>query len=106
MAIYDLLIAVDNVNKDIVSESIYEVDHTVEVHEGHTFFTFKEVEVNPKIDLSFVSMEGALDEIGEENYALAMANLATKTLVISGNPQKFGMQAILNYGVPPEEFIH
>jgi len=106
MAICDVLIAVDNVNKDIISEAIYEVSHSVEVCDGHTFFTFKSVEVDLTKDLAFVSISGALDELGTVNYALAIANNNTKSLVLTGSPYKYGIQAILSYGTPSEQNIH
>tara|TARA_R110000744_G_scaffold259918_2_gene374983 strand:+ start:3234 stop:3362 length:129 start_codon:yes stop_codon:yes gene_type:complete len=41
MSICDVLIAVDNVNKDIVSEAIYEANYSVEVCEDQTSFFYQ-----------------------------------------------------------------
>ena len=64
MSICDVLIAVDNVNKDIVSEAIYEANYSVEVCEDQTFFLLSDIETDLSIDKSLMSIQGALDEIG------------------------------------------
>ena len=106
MAICDVLIAVDSANKDIIAEAIEAVDHTVEVCKDHTFFIMKEVELDLKKDLSMVSINGALEEIGEQNYSFVRADLLAKTMRISGNPMKFGVKALLTYGEPEKQPLH
>ena len=106
MAICDVLIAVDSVNKDIIAEAIEAVDHTVEVCEGHTFFILKDIEMDLKKDRSLVSVNGALEEIGEQNYSFVRADLLAKTMRISGNPMKFGVKALLTYGEPKKQPLH
>lgn len=106
MAICDVLIAVDSVNKDIIAEAIEAVDHTVEECEGHTFFVMKDIEMDLKKDMSLVSMNGALEELGEQNYSFVRADLLTKTMRITGNPSKFGVKALLTYGEPKQRPLH
>ena len=105
MAICDVLIAVDDVDQDIIAEAISEVAHKVESYEGQTFFTLKEIEMDLKKDKSLVSINGALEELGEDNYSFVRADLLSKTMRITGNPVKFGMKALLTYGAPKQS-IH
>jgi|TARA_R110000823_G_scaffold280662_5_gene398853 hypothetical protein len=106
MSICDVLIAVDNVNKDIVSEAIYEANYSVEVCEDQTFFLLSDIETDLSIDKSLMSIQGALDEIGEKNYSFVRANIVDNSMTITGNPRKFGVKAILKYGVPKSEELH
>ena len=106
MAICDVLIAVDSVNKDIIAEAIVAVDHTVEVCEGQTFFVIKDIEMDLKKDMSLVSINGALEELGEQNYSFVRADLLSKTMRITGNPMKFGVKALLTYGEPNKQPLH
>ena len=103
MSICDVLIGVDNVNKDIVSESIYELTYSIQVNNGQSFFTIMDVETDPKISLGLVSLNGALEELGATDYAMAVSNLENRTLVFAGNPDRYGMKAILTYGIDQEE---
>jgi len=100
MAICDVLIAVDSVDEDIIAEAISEVAHTVETYEGQTFFTLKDIEMDLKKDRSLISINGALEELGEQNYSFVRADILSKTMRITGNPVKFGMKALLTYGGP------
>jgi len=105
MSICDVLIAVDDINQDIIAEAISEVSHQVETYKGQTFFTLKDIEMDLKKDLSLVSINGALEELGEDNYSYVRADILSKTLRITGNPVKFGMKALLTYGGPVQS-IH
>ena len=94
----DLLIGVDSDDKEIISEVLYDCSYGVEVCDDQTFFLIEDVETDLEIDSSLISLSGALDEIGEENYSIVTANIDLNSLIIEGNPRKFSVQAILSYG--------
>ena len=106
MSICDLLIAVDNADKEIVTEALYHTDFSVEFCESQAFFTIPEVETDLSLDNSLISMQGSLDEIGEDNYAVVTVELLNNSLSIRGNPHKFGIRALLMYGNMAAEALH
>jgi hypothetical protein len=102
----DVLIGVDNANKDLISEVLYDCSYTVEVCEGQTFFFLEDIETDLDVDSSLISLDGALDEIGYKNYCISTANINLNCLIIEGNPQKFGVQAVLKYGNAKPDKLH
>lgn len=100
------LIAVLSEHEPKVEKTLLNYTYEKESAFGATYFIVEEIEWSCIDDTTSGGLGGALATMNEDDYALAMTHGTNPSIIMHGNPERFGIKGILAYGNERQSSTH
>jgi hypothetical protein len=91
----NILIVVSDENKAAVEAAIKDANPTIDGINGLCEFSLSGIEVDLDKNPSLSGLQAVLDELGVDDYALAVVVDRLDTLDVYGSPKNFGLSKVL-----------
>jgi hypothetical protein len=91
----NILIVVSDANKAAIKAVVKKTNPVIDSLNGFCQFSMSDLEVDLSKNSDLSGLQAALDKLGVDDYALAVATDRLDTIDVYGNPKNFGLSKVL-----------